>query len=354
MAAGSARATLLHALFAGSMPALALIGLWLGGPWLFLPVLWFSLIAALLDAAVPEDRRFAVPDGGLGHRGLVWFVFPPLLALLLYGLHRVSAGGLLWWEVVGVVLALGLVNGGIGLTAAHELIHRRAAWERGLGVALSSLVLWALFRIEHVHGHHRTVGTPDDPTTAKLGESLYAYLPRSILGSIREAWAIEAERLAKQGKPLFGAGNRMLHYAAIHLASVLAVWVLFGPFALLVFVAQALVAVQLLQSTGYIEHYGLTRQPNGRGGWTRMGPRHSWNSAHRLTNWMTFNLGLHAEHHTWPAKPFPELVDDGDAMRMPLGYPGMVLLAMLPPLWFRVMDPKVRAAGAGVNGPLPD
>lgn len=339
-------ATLVHALFAGSMPALALLGMWLGGVWIFLPVLWFSLIAAVLDAAVPEDRRFAVPEGGFGHPGLVWFVFPPLLALLVHGLHLVSTGGLRWWEIAGVALSLGIVNGGIGLTAAHELIHRRAAWERGLGVALSSLVLWALFRIEHVHGHHRTVGTPDDPTTARLGESLYAYIPRSILGSIREAWRIETDRLARLGRPAFDLGNRMLHYAAIHLASVVAVWVLFGPAALLVFIVQALVGVQLLQSTGYIEHYGLTRAPNGRGGWTRMGPRHSWNSAHRLTNWMTFNLGLHAGHHTWPGKPFPELVDDADAMRMPLGYPGMVLLAMVPPLWFRVMDPKVRAAAA--------
>lgn len=335
-----------HAFGAFVVPALGALGLWLGGWWVLLPVVWFAGLAAVLDLLLPEETRFRVPPGGTGGGWVVWAMFPLLAGLLAYALHLVAAGAFTVWEFLGAALAVGLVQGSVGLTAAHELIHRPLAWERGLGVAISSLVLWAVFRIEHVHGHHRTVGTPEDPTTARLGESLYAYIPRAVLGGLTESWRLERERLHRRGMGTWHWRNRNLHYALLQGALLVGVTLWAGLPGLLFFVIQAWLAVQLLMTTGYIEHYGLLRRPNGRGGWERIGAEHSWNSGHRLTNWTTFNLGLHAEHHRWPGKAFPELVDDLDAMRMPFGYPGMALLAMVPPLWFRVMDPLVLRARA--------
>ncbi|WP_162937404.1 alkane 1-monooxygenase [Indioceanicola profundi] len=342
-------ATVMHVLAAFAVPAAAFLGLWLGGWWVLLPFAWFGGFAALFDALLPEDRRMDVPPGGIGDGRVVWFVLPVLAALLAFALHLIASGHLAGWEVPAAALGVGLVNGSVGLTASHELIHRRYAAERGLGVALAALVLNGHFRIEHVHGHHRTVGTPDDPTTARLGESFWAYSPRAFFGGIAEAWRLERERLQRRHIPVLGPRNRMFHYAAIQAALLVAAFLWAGWAGIGFFLIQAVVAIQLLMATGYIEHYGLQRHPNARGGYERVAAQHSWNSAHRMTNWTSFNLGLHAEHHRWPGKEYPELVDDGDAMRMPFGYATMVTLALVPPLWFRIMDPKVKAATAGAG-----
>ncbi|HYC05708.1 MAG TPA: alkane 1-monooxygenase [Azospirillaceae bacterium] len=343
MVAQGGVAVVLHGLCALMAPALAFAGLSLGGPWLFLPLAWLALLSAGLDMALPADHGRAVNREATGAALLTWTIFPIMAALLLYALAVMTAAPHAWWEWLGAATAVGISIGGVGIPAAHELVHRKEAWERGLGVAIVSLVLYAHFRIEHVHGHHRTVGTTDDPATARFGHSLYRFMTISVPGEVTSAWRLEVERLARRGVPLFHWRNRMLWYIALQAGLVAGAYALFGTAGLLFFLGQAAVAILLLQATAYIEHYGLERGRSPRGGWERIEPWHSWNSAHRMTNLATFNLGLHAEHHRWPGKAYPELVDDRLARHLPFGYATMIGLALVPPLWFRVMNPLVRA-----------
>ncbi|HYE49449.1 MAG TPA: alkane 1-monooxygenase [Azospirillaceae bacterium] len=339
-------AALIHGLCAFLVPGLAFAGLWLGGPWLFMPLAWTSGVAVALDFLLPARQGRAAGRDTWASAFPTWFIFPVMAALLLFALFQVTARELAWWEWVGAATAVGVTIGGIGIPAAHELVHRRHAFERGLGVAIVSLVLYAHFRIEHVHGHHRRVGTAEDPATARFGHSLYRFMTISVPGEFTSAWELEKERLERRGMKALHWRNRMIWYVAGQAALVAAIAWAFGPAGVLFFLGQAAVAIQLLQATAYIEHYGLERGRSARGGWDRIEPWHSWNSGHRVTNWTTFNLGLHAEHHRWPGKAWPELVDDDRAMHLPYGYPFMIMLAMLPPLWFRVMDPRVRPAPA--------
>lgn len=336
---------LLHAWFTFLPPVLAVLGLAWGGAWLFLAPAWSLGVAVLLDLVVPPDRRpRQVGPGTQAALGLLtWLVLPVVGFVVGYGLWTVATVPLAWWEVWAAALAVGIVSGGIGINTAHELVHRRHAWERGLGIALLSLTLYAHFRIEHVHGHHRRVATPEDPATARLGEGVYAFYARTVPAQWRSAWVLEAERLARRGHSVWSWRNRMLWYTGAQLGLLVLVPALFGPLALLFFLLQALVAVQLLETVNYVEHYGLERRPTRPGSFEPVRPKHSWDSAHRLTNWTLFNLGLHADHHTHAGKAYAELQPEPQSPQMPTGYSGMVLLALVPPLWHRVMDPRVRA-----------
>jgi len=334
-----------HAFFTFLPAALAFLGLAWGGAWLFAAPAWSLGLAVLLDMVVPPARRTAPADGAARRwMGLLtWAVLPAVAGLILYGMHVAATRDLAWWEWLGAASAVGTVSGGIGITCAHELVHRRSAFERGLGVGLLSLVLYAHFRIEHVHGHHRRIATPDDPATARLGESVWAFYARTVPGQWRSAWRLEAERLARRGRAAWSPRNRMLHYLAIQGGLLAAAWALFGAAGLLFLVWQAVAAVQLLETVNYVEHYGLARGPGRQDGYEPVRPVHSWDSGHRLTNWALFNLGLHADHHTHAGKPYAELSLAVESPKMPTGYSGMVLLALVPPLWFRVMDGRVLA-----------
>lgn len=334
---------LLHGLFTFLAPLLCVLGLAQGGAWVFLGPAWSLGIAVALDLIVPADRAGREVPARLrpAMALLTWAVLPVVAGTVAYGVWLAGTREMAWWEFWGAALAVGTVSGGIGITTAHELVHRRKAWERGLGIALLALTLYAHFRIEHVHGHHRRVATPDDPATARLGESVYAFYRRTVPGQWRSAWALEAERLAGRGLPVIGLRNRMLHYLAGQGALLVLAAVLAGPAGLLFLGLQALVAVQLLETVNYVEHYGLRRSAKPRGGYEGVRPVHSWDSPYRLTNWTLFNLGLHADHHTHAGKPYAELRPEPQAPQMPTGYSGMVLLAQVPPLWFRVMDPRV-------------
>ncbi len=342
------RAFAAHGFFALMVPAWVAVGLALGGAWTYAAVLWAFVVVALVDQitplrhtpeADPHARPVANPIMAL----LTWVILPIQAVLTLWYLAVASADDLAWWEVLGLVLSMGTAAGGIGITVAHELIHRARAVERGLGIGLLALTSYAHFRIEHVHGHHRHVGTAQDPATARHGESLYAFLPRVVVQSWLSAWRIETARLGRRGLAAWGPRNRMLHYVALQGALYLGVWAAFGWAGVGLFLAQGMVAVILLEAVDYIEHYGLVRAETAAGTPERVTEHHSWNSDHRLTNWTTFNLGLHADHHRAPGLPYHQLHDHEAAPKMPTGYSGMILLAFLPPLWFRVMNPRVAA-----------
>jgi alkane 1-monooxygenase len=230
-----------------------------------------------------------------------------------------------------------------GFLAAHELIHSRQRGERIYGLVMLAALLDMQFAISHTQGHHRRPATFEDPATARRGESLYAFWLRSVSGQAREAWAFETQRLVRAGRAPFGPGNRLLLWFAIEAAIVAGV-AAFSWRALGFFLAQAMLAILLLESFNYVAHYGLVRRRRPDGRLEPLSPRHSWNSVRRMNNASLFNMGRHADHHRFSARPYNELeVLEGGA-RLPCGYAGVILMALIPPLWRKVMDPRADAA----------
>lgn len=333
-------------------PLLAVWGLALGGGWTFLTALFVFGLVPLLDLVLGRNTHNPAPDTprsparALLYRALVGSTAPALLALTAFGAWAVTHLALTPLELVGLTLSVGICTGGIGITAAHELIHKSAPVDRTLGKLLLMNVGYMHFFTEHLIGHHGRVATPEDPASARLGESFYRFYPRTVLGSWKSAWAIEQERLTRLQLPRFHWRNQMLWFTGLPLAWGGTLALLFGAWALPFFLAQCLVGFSLLELVNYLEHYGLARKPLPSGRYERVSVMHSWSSPQRLTNYFLVNLQRHSDHHVNAAKPYQELLHLEESPELPTGYAGMVLLALVPPLWHRVMDPRAEAVMA--------
>ena len=331
------------------LPPLVMVCLVERGVWTFVPVAAVFIAIPIIDTLIgmaDVARQPPVLDRNPFFKAITWGWVPVQVGLLAWVLTRVAAEAFTPFEVAGAALSMGVVSGAIGMTFAHELVHRSHRFERALGETLLASVCYAHFAIEHVHGHHRHVGTPRDPATARLGESFYQFLPRTAVRSLASAWEIEVERLARRGQRPWSPSNRMLRYAATQVVVFPSIWWTFGGVGVAVFAGQAALAFSILEVINYVEHYGLMRKETAPGQYERIAPHHSWDSSYRLSNWMLINLARHSDHHCLAAKRYQSLELLPQAPQLPGGYGAMFLLALVPPLWFRVMNPRVEAAAA--------
>jgi alkane 1-monooxygenase len=330
-----------------TIPGSLAVALLLHGPWVFFPLVYVFVVTPALDAMIGRDLRNPAAEEEEQRRAdwrfdLWTYVWLPMqLGLLYWVLVATTSGDLRWWEVLGLVASMGVVSGGGGITVAHELMHRSRRFEKAFAELLMTSVAYPHFCVEHVFGHHRWVGTERDPATARSGQTLYQFLPQTIVGSARSFWRIETERVRRSGRR--GLADARIRYPVLLWCFLAAVGYAFGPAGLLVFLAQSAVAVLLLEAINYVEHYGLRRRLVGEERWERVEARHSWNSDHWLTGLYLFNLPRHADHHYLASRPYPVLRHLEDSPQLPAGYSTMVLVAAVPPLWHRVMDPKVQA-----------
>lgn len=333
--------------FAGFLaPALLILGARLGGWWTLLPVTFIFGFLPVLDDRVGRDDRS--PTGASRGPRLLWdlplWLFVPVqLALIAYVLRLVTSGETPGLEAIGLTISLGVVNGSSGIVIAHELMHRTGRLSRSLAEILMASVSYAHFCVEHVYGHHRNVATPGDPATSRAGETIFAFVPRSILGGLLSAWRLEGERVSRTRTRVWSLRDARLRMPLVTAALYLVVTMAFGGLGAALFLAQGFVAVVLLEITNYLEHYGLMRREIAPGRYESVGPQHSWNSSHRVSNAYLFNLARHSDHHFLASRPYEMLRhwDDAEAPQLPAGYPAMLLAALVPPLWFRVMDPRV-------------
>ncbi len=325
---------------------LPVIGWLVGQNWL--TVLLVIVAMPLADAAIGRDTRnpgtgrTATAADARFQRWNLYAYVPVHLGLIVWGTAVFARGELPPSQALGLLLSVGLVTGGQGITIAHELGHARSRVERRLAQLLLVCVSYGHFFVEHNRGHHARVATHDDPATAQLGESLYRFLPHAIVGSAISAWKLESERLRRRGQATFGRHNQLLWFTAATLFAAAALFSVWGTAALVFFFGQSLVAIALLEAVNYVEHYGLVRGHERGGALERVGLHHSWNSSHRLSNVMLLNLQRHADHHANPSRPYHLLRHHEDSPQLPTGSPGMLLLALVPPLWFKVMDPRVQ------------
>ncbi len=269
------------------------------------------------------------------------YILPIAITLFLYhGVEKFMASESLLEKIL-LMISMGTGTGGLGIVGAHELIHRPVAWQRGLGIYLMALVNYTHFRIEHVHGHHKYVSTPEDPASAPFGMTLYQFLPKTIKGSFMSAWNYEAKRVQRKSGLDKILSNRMYHYMLYFIVLSSLFFSIYGLNGLWAFYGQSAFAIFLLEVINYIEHYGLSRSKLSNGNWEPVREWHSWDCDYAVTNFSLFNIGKHSNHHAKASVEFPYLENKEDNPKLSFGYSTAVLLATVPPLWRLIMDPKV-------------
>lgn len=328
---------------------LAWIGAIHGGWTVILLPLYVWWVITGMDALIGLNLENANPD--TPEDDLRWY---RRLTMAWFPIQSVTVFALIWYvtradhldllETLVLFFGVGVMTGSVGIVYAHELLHQRNRAERWLGDLLLANVLYSHFRTEHLLVHHVEVGTPRDAVTAKYNEGFHRYFFRVLRQCPPSAWAAEKRMLARRKASVWDRRNPFWRYAALQ-AGMLALAVLVGGWAGLgLFVFQAIVAIWQLELTNYVEHYGLTRKYLGRGRFEHVRPHHSWNAAHTASNWLLINLQRHSDHHFKPDRRFPLLQTyaEDEAPQLPYGYPLMGTIAMIPPLWRRVMNPRVR------------
>lgn len=337
----------LRYLFAYTLPLSAIVSLYFTGWWSFSTVIYAFGLIPILDQIIPQPRsndRGEESDHRLVNRFfdyLLYFNAPLLFGIVGYFLYLVSSGELQGFELLGLTLSVGIVSGTLGINVAHELGHRIRREEQVLAQALLLPSLYLHFFIEHNRGHHKHVGTPQDPATSRRGEMLYSFWPRSVVGGYINAWRLEHRRLLRAQSHWLSWDNQMLRFTLLEVSVLLLVYFVFGGSGLGFFVLQAVVGMLLLESVNYVEHYGLQRLklPNGR--YEPVSPRHSWNSEHEVGRIVLYELTRHADHHHKATRPYQTLRYLPESPELPFGYPASILLALVPPLWFSVMNKRL-------------
>jgi len=332
----------------GAIP-LACIGAVYGGWLTILLAIYGWTASSALDALLGLNGDN--PDTETPEQDLFWY---RLLTMIWFPIQFILIFGMIWWvtatdhlsalETVVLFYGVGAVSGSTGIVYAHELMHQKSRLERWLADLLLATVLYSHFRSEHLLVHHIYVGTPRDAVTARYNEGFLQYFPRVLRQCPTSAWAAEKKLLTRKGLGPFHLTNPFWKYAGLQAAALFLAWYIGGWAGIGLFVFQAFIAVWYLELTNYVEHYGLTRKHLGDGKYEHVMPHHSWNASHTASNWLLINLQRHSDHHYKPARRFPLLqtYSDSEAPQLPRGYPLMTALAMLPHLWRRRMNPRVR------------
>lgn len=338
------------------MPSLAFVAMgmhaatgWGGWFWIG-PVVILVLVPAVdllvgLDRSNPPDDMIEALENDKYYRWITFLYLPVQYAGFVAAFWLIARGDLSVVDKIGLAITVGTI-GGIGINTAHELGHKKESHERWLSKIALAQSFYGHFYIEHNRGHHVRVATPEDPASSRVGESFYRFWPRTVWGSLRSAWQLEKKRYARREQHPFRIGNDVLNawlMSAVLWAAMLA-WLDVGILPYLV--VQAVVGFSLLEVVNYMEHYGMLRQrtgADGTGRYERVNPSHSWNSNNIATNVLLYHLQRHSDHHANPTRRYQSLRDYEESPVLPTGYAGMILLAIVPAVWRRIMDPRVLA-----------
>jgi alkane 1-monooxygenase len=345
-------------LLAYLVPALMPLAGWLGqrldrvDAFAWLPLFVLFVLLPLADYAIgigrenPDAASASRLEASIWFRLLTWCCLPVQCVVLAWSMHHFTTAGFELAGAIGWILSQGVVSGVLAINVAHELIHRDGRFERGLGGLLLCTVGYHGFKIEHVRGHHVHVSTPLDASSARRGQTLWHFLPRALWRNTRNAWRLEAQRLQRRGSKVVHWRNEMIGWTVAWLGFALLAFGLGGAAGLVFFLLQGVFAAVSLEIINYVEHYGLERRELAPGRYERPHRLHSWNSSYRLSNALLFQLQRHSDHHETPRRRYPALLHHDDSPQLPGGYAAMFVLAMFPPLWFALIDPRVDALQA--------
>ena len=313
--------------------------------WWFAPLFLYVLIPLLdtligTDAENPPEAMVPALENDRFYRWCTYLFLPLQYAGLLFGAWMVTRGGLNLGEAMGLTISVGLVNG-VAIANAHELGHKKENVERWLAKIVLAPSFYGHFYVEHNKGHHVRVSTPEDPTSSRLGESFWSFLPRTVIGSARSAWHLEKERLARSGKGPWTLQNEVLNAWLMSAVLVVGIVLWLGSGVIAFLIVQGIFGFSLLEVVNYVEHYGLLRQKEASGRYERCKPCHSWNSNHIVTNLLLYHLQRHSDHHANPTRRYQALRHFEESPQLPSGYASMIVVAYFPPLWRRIMDDRV-------------
>ncbi len=334
-------------------PLQPFLGIWLHAEtgneaWLLLPLALGYVAAPILDWLLGEDENNPPEavvlqlDRDRYYRFLTYSVVPLHYVGLIGVAYWAGTQDLAWWSFIGLAAVAGIASG-LGINTGHELGHKKSKLERSLAKIVLAVPVYGHFWIEHNRGHHRDVATPEDPASARMGESIYKFALREIPGAFRRAWDIERERLERRNKPVWSTNNQILQSLSLSAVLQLGLIIAFGWKMIPFLVIHNVLAWWQLTSANYVEHYGLLRLKDQENKYERCDPHHSWNSNHIYSNLVLFHLERHSDHHAHPLRRYQSLRHFDDLPTLPNGYFGMYLLAYVPGLWYRVMDKRLLA-----------
>jgi alkane 1-monooxygenase len=318
------------------------------GFWVALPLIYAWLFIPLVELFIKPDPTNISPaeEEQLKKEPLYdWWLYSIVVlqyVALFYFLHSMQDGTLTGPEKAGRIFSMGLLCGVFGINVAHELGHRTNKWEQAMAKFLLLSSLYMHFFTEHNKGHHKRVAIPEDPSSARYNEPVYTFYIRTVVFSYLSAWHIANDEMRKKNLPVFHWKNEMIQF---HLVEALFIGLLIALFGITItgyFILAAVIGFLLLETVNYIEHYGLQRKKTGEGRYERAMPEHSWNSDHTLGRLMLFELSRHSDHHYLASRKYQLLRHHDEAPQMPTGYPGMMLLSLIPPAWFYVMNKKIK------------
>lgn len=338
--------------YAFEVPALVLLGFYLGGWWNFLALGFAFILLPIVDQWIGintenvDEKEVKVIGEAFYYRFVTYVWVYVQLAMVIWGVYVVSTGALhTWYEWIGFLLSFSLVTGGIGITVAHELGHKKSSLERFYSKLLLMTVSYMHFYIEHNRGHHVQVATPEDPATSRKNENFYAFWIRSVIIGYVHAWHLEIEGLKRKGLSAFCVKNQMIWFGLLPILLCGVLTYLFSPANTInwdipiFFFSQSVLAFTLLELVNYVEHYGIVRKKLSDGRYERVNPLHSWNSSHQISNFFLFQLQRHSDHHANAIKRYQVLNHYDQSPQLPFGYPTMIIIALVPPLWFHMMNP---------------
>ncbi|MGG9961853.1 alkane 1-monooxygenase [Ferruginibacter sp. SUN106] len=312
------------------------------------PLLYAWILLPITELFIrPDEKNMSAAEEELAKKDAVYDYMLYLVVVLQFiSLYKflsvITAPDLRWLEIGGRIWTMGLLCGTFGINVGHELGHRVNKFEQALAKILLMTSLYMHFFIEHNKGHHKNVATPQDPASARLNEPIYTFYLRTVIFSYLSAWKIANKEMRKKGLSILNLKNEMLQVHFIQLAFVALIFFAFGGWATFCFLNAAAIGIALLETVNYIEHYGLQRKETTAGKYERTMAWHSWNSNHVLGRLMLFELSRHSDHHYIASKKYQVLQHHDDAPQLPTGYPGSMILALVPPVWFYVMNRKIK------------
>jgi len=336
-------------LLAYTIPLFTLLALIVQGFWSYSTVIYAFLVIPFMETFVFANKGRNLTEEERQYRAtskvfdwLLYLNFPLIVGLLVYYLQTISRGTLATYETFGLTLSMGTMLGACGINVAHELGHRLNKKEQLLAKLFLLPELYMHFFIEHNRGHHKNIATDLDPASAKYGEWLPIFWLRSVVGSYLSAWKLENQRLRKEGKIVLSWNNEMLRFQIIQLAYLATVALVWDVRTMTFAIWIAVMAFLLLETINYIEHYGLRRKKLANGRFEQVGVKHSWNSNHEVGRIVLYELTRHSDHHHKATKKYQILDHHDAAPQLPFGYPTSMLMALVPPLWFAVMNKRVK------------
>ena len=334
-------------LAAFSIPIVAIVGLFLKGGFTFLTPVYTFVLLPVLELILPVDSSNLTDQevsNNLKRRIFDWMLYlnaPIVFSLLIYSFIEVTSSSLNTYEFIGIILSVGIVLGVNGINVAHELGHRQSSNERLLGKLLLLPSLYMHFYIEHNHGHHLHAATKEDPATARYNQTVYSFWFTSTIRQYFSAWRLQNKLLKNAGCVFFSVKNDMLWYTLIQSTYLIIVFIAFGVIGLLFAITAAIVGFLLLETVNYIEHYGLLRSKTPSGRYERVKEIHSWNSNHVIGRIVLYELTRHSDHHYKSSKKYQTLSCHQESPQMPFGYPTSMVIALIPPLWFKIMNKRI-------------